>query len=92
MNLEQIYKQAAIAAKKDNIDPGDEDMLISWIENNCKYDSEHLFFIVLGIGSELADLLAQEKGFKNEVHRAFEHAMSIGDKREKHIKWLKYHI
>jgi len=35
---------------------------------------------VLGIGCALADLQAQEKGFKNEVQRAFldaQHAISL---------------
>ena len=67
--LKQIYKAAANKAFEDNIDPGNEPQLIAWIENNCSFDREYLFFLVLGIGAELADLQAQHEGYEHQVDK-----------------------
>ena len=74
MNLDAIYKAAAAKAFQDNIDPGNQDQLVGWIRSNCKYDLDNEFFLVLGIGSELADIRARKDGYESEVHRAYEFA------------------
>ena len=79
MTLKQLYKQAAQKAFTDGIDAGDQSALVAWIRSNCNYRPETEYFLLLGIGCNLADLQAQAKGFKNDVHRAFldaQHAIS----------------
>jgi len=69
--LKDLYKQAAQKALDDGIDAGNEKQLVAWIWNNCNFRTECLFFLVLGIGCELADLQAQAEGFENDVVRAY---------------------
>lgn len=73
-DLKDFFQTAAIQADKDGVDAGDEQQLINWIRFNCNYSEDHLFFLVLLIGSALADIQAQAQGFKHEVHRALESA------------------
>ena len=72
MDLKALYKSAAEQANKDGIDSGNEDDLVQWIWANCKYHPDNEWYLLLGIGSALADLQAQAEGYKNDVHRAFE--------------------
>jgi len=79
-NLKELYNQAARKAFTDGVDAGSESALVAWIWSNCNYRPDTEYFLVLGIGCALADLQAQEKGFKNEVQRAFldaQHAISL---------------
>lgn len=69
--LSNMYHKAAIRAINDNVDAGNENQLISWIRQNCTYDPGMEFFLVLGIGADLADIQARQAGFKNEVDRCF---------------------
>lgn len=73
-DLNQIYKAAAEKAHVDGILAGDEGKLIDWIYANCRFDDDKLFFLVLGIGCELADIEARGAGFENGVHQAFNNA------------------
>ena len=72
ISLNTKYKLCAKQALIDKVDAGNEIKLVKWIRTNCQYDNEYEFFLVLGIGSELADLHAQIRGYDNEVHRVFE--------------------
>ena len=45
--------------------------LAKWIWSNCEFPLECLYYLVLGIGCDLADLQAQRDGFTNEVERAY---------------------
>jgi len=74
MSLSEIYKAAAEKAYIDGIPAGDEGRLIDWIFANCRFDEDKLFFLVLGIGCELADIEARAEGFENGVHKAFNSA------------------
>lgn len=76
MDLKALYKNAANKAFSDGISAGDEKQLIEWIYANCTFDDEVLFFLVLGIGAELADLEARKQGYISEVDRAFTIAKS----------------
>ena len=69
-DVKELYKQAAQKAFQDNIDTGNEKQLSQWIWDNCKFPLECMYYLVLGIGCELADLQAQRDGFDNEVARA----------------------
>lgn len=82
MNLKALYKNAAKKAFSDGISAGDEKQLIAWIYANCDFDDEVLFFLVLGIGAELADLEAQKQGYISEVDRAFTIAKSTLEQRK----------
>jgi hypothetical protein len=73
-DLNTIYKQAAQKAHTDGIAAGDEAKLVEWICSNCRFDEDKLFFLVLGIGCELADIEARKEGFENGVHKAFNSA------------------
>lgn len=75
MDLKQLYKIAAQQAFNDKVDAGNESALVAWIQAKCKYEKKNEFYLVLGIGCELADLQAQKQSYKNEVHRAFEIAI-----------------
>lgn len=90
MNLSEAYKTAARAASEDGIDAGNEPQLIEWIRRNCKYRPETEFFLVLGIGCELANMQSQQRGYKSNVHEAYELAkpkeIKAGD-RVKHSCW-----
>jgi hypothetical protein len=72
--LDLLYRAAAAAAYKDGVSAGDPAALREWIESHCSYNADQMFFLVLGIGTELADIEAQAQGYDNEVHRAFESA------------------
>jgi hypothetical protein len=72
--LVEVYRAAAKVAQEKGISASDEDALLRWIRQSCRYPKEVEFFVVLGIGSELADLEAQSQGYKNEVDRAFQAA------------------
>ena len=67
--LESLYAQAAEKAYQDGVDPGNEDELVQWINTNCSFDPDNLFFLVLGIGSALADLIATGEGYQNQVDK-----------------------
>lgn len=67
--LSAAYHRAAERANADGIDAADETSLVQWIRNFCSYRPDTEYFLVLGIGSELADIQAQEAGYKNEVDR-----------------------
>lgn len=54
IDLNEIYRKAAAAAQEDGIDAGDQDQLVGWIRANCKYRPGTEWFLVLGIGCELA--------------------------------------
>jgi len=71
-SLKQKYNLAARQAFFDGIDAGHEKELIGWIRNKCTYAEKQEFYIVLGVGSELADMQARAQGYESEVHRAFE--------------------
>jgi hypothetical protein len=91
MGLKELYAEAAGQANKAGISAGDEASLVEWIRQNCKYREGIEFFLVLGIGCELADIQAKEQGFKNEVDRAWNHVLAIPGNKEKHENWLKRH-
>lgn len=91
-NLKTLYRLAANNAYNDGIDAGNEIQLVSWIRENCRYDKDKEFFLVLGIGSELADIQARSLGYKNEVDRAWDEVIKKPGNREKHEKWLRTHI
>jgi hypothetical protein len=69
--LKELYKQAAQKAYSDGIDSGNEMQLAKWIWSNCKFPLECYYYLVLGIGCELADIQAQKQGFLDEVERAY---------------------
>ena len=73
--LGELYAQAAQKAFDDGIDAGDQDQLVQWIQANCSYDPDNEFFLVLGIGSALADLQSQSKGYKHQVDEAYSKAV-----------------
>jgi hypothetical protein len=73
--LGELYAQAAQKAFDDGIDAGDQDQLVQWIQSNCSYDPNNEFFLVLGIGSALADLQSQSKGYKHQVDEAYSKAV-----------------
>ena len=70
-DLQHLYKEAAMQADKDGVYAGSEMQLVKWIWANCTFPLECLFYLVLGIGSELADLQARRYGYKHDVERAF---------------------
>ena len=74
--LKAIYKAAAAAALEDNVDPGSITDLVFWIRTRCKYNEENEYFLVLGIGAELADLRAQSEGYGGQCDKAFSTAVS----------------
>lgn len=76
MDIKAMYRDAAQVAYNDGVDPADDEQLAEWINNNCQYREETLFFLVLGIGSELADIQAQAEGFKDQGDKA-RHNMQI---------------
>ena len=69
--LTQMYRQAAMAAHADGIRACEQKRLTNWIWHNCKFPLECLYYLVLGIGCELADYEARLRGFENEVERAY---------------------
>ena len=69
--LEALVEKTAAQAHMDGVDPGDQLQLVGWIRKNCAYNQDNEFYLVLLIGSRLADLRAQEKGFKHQVDMAF---------------------
>lgn len=74
MNLAETYKQLAEQAFADGI-PADDTPggpLTDWIVQRVSYREGTLFFIVLGVACELADLYAQRDGFKSAAHKAAE--------------------
>jgi len=73
-DLKAIYKQAALAANESDVKASDQDGLVAWIRAHCRYRPDTEFFLVLGIGAELADLQARAKGYTSEVDRAFQAA------------------
>jgi hypothetical protein len=73
-DLADIYKAAAAKAHTDGVFAGNEPALVEWIYQNCRFDDDKLFFLVLGIGCELADIEAREHGYDNGAHEAFDHA------------------
>ena len=74
-SLEDIYRQAAVEAYRQGVSAGNESHLVEWIRANCSYREDTEFFLVLGIGCELADIEARAKGFESEAHRAYEAAV-----------------
>jgi len=72
MTLRDTYKRAALIALHDNVRASNEPMLTAWIRQNCSFRLSTEFFLVLGIGAELADLEANCHGYKSEVDRAFD--------------------
>jgi hypothetical protein len=70
-DLGKIYKMAAERADGQGISAADQTALVSFIRGNCIYDEDKEFFLVLGIGCELADIQARRAGYKNEVDRAY---------------------
>ena len=81
MNLSEKYKAAARNAFFDNIDAGDQSRLVEWIRSNCGYAPEHEFFLVLGIGCELAKIQSRERGYEDNIHEAFELAKKACDEK-----------
>jgi len=73
-DLADIYNAAAAKAHKDGIGAGNEPELVRWIYQNCRFDDDKLFFLVLGIGCALADIEARERGYENGIHEAFHNA------------------
>lgn len=71
MEFTEIVNNAAKTAFEAGIDAGDQDQLVAWIRGNCRYRVGAEYFMVLLIGSALADLQAQAQGWPNEVARAF---------------------
>lgn len=69
--LDTTVKSAAKAAFDAGVDAGDQEQLVAWIRANCRYRVDTEFFLVLLIGSELADLRAQAMGYEHEVARAY---------------------
>ena len=90
MELKDIYKVAAKIAFEEGIDAGDETMVLEWIRKTCSYRPDTEFFLVLGIGAELADLEAQKQGYDSEAHRAFEYAINKPGMREKHERHMRH--
>lgn len=74
--LKTIVKSAAKSAYDAGISAGNQDQLVAWIRANCRYRSDSEFFLVLLIGSDLADLQAQAEGYPHEVARAYAAAES----------------
>ena len=83
MSLKEIYRQAALKAVEDGIFPDEAD-LVPWIKANCSFDPDNLFFLVLGIGAEIGDILTQRKGFRNQVHEIMTgiHASKTSERKE----------
>lgn len=69
--LSELYKQAAKKAFDDNVSAADEPLLVNWIRHNCRYKADNEFYLVLGIGCELAALESQSRGYENNIHEAF---------------------
>ena len=69
--LKELYKLAAGTANKQGIMPGNQTALVQWIRANCNYRPDTEYFLVLGIGCELADIQARAQGYNNDVHRAY---------------------
>lgn len=74
--LKRLYEMAAEKAYNDGVDPDDENRLVAWITANCEFNRDHLFFLVLGIGAELADLIATGEGFQNQVDKIWKEKIS----------------
>lgn len=70
-NLKTIVEATAKAAFDADIEAGNEAQLVAWIRANCHYRADSEYFLVLLIGSSLADLQAQAQGFPHEVARAY---------------------
>ena len=87
MDLNKMYKAAGQKAFNDGIDPGNENDLINWINQNCSFDPDKLFFLVLGVGSELADISSQSKGFDNQTHKIWQTKIAPNWKCDKFGKW-----
>jgi len=69
MNLSKMYKKAAQAAFDEGIRT--EESLKTWIASNCSYRPGTEFFIYLGIGCELFDIIARSEGYRSAVDKAY---------------------
>ena len=87
--LEEMYKLAAQKAFEDDIDPGNETQLNQWIWDNCKFPIECMFYLVLGIGSELADIRAREKGYTNQTDQIWQERIEPNWKCDQFGKWSR---
>ena len=67
-----MYRQAAEQAHTDGIRACEEKRLTTWIWYNCKFPLECLFYLVLGIGCELADYEAQGTDELNQKPQEYE--------------------
>lgn len=90
MDLKTQYKSAAQQAFADGIADDDETALAEWIRANCRYDQDKEFYLVLGIGCELADIHSKQRGFRSNAHEAWEKVMVKPGNRERHEKWLRF--
>jgi hypothetical protein len=80
LELEGKYEEIASAAHHDGVKASDEADLLVWIRARVKYRPDTEFFIFLGVGAALADLEAQEEGYKNQAERAYDLAMKKLDR------------
>lgn len=60
--LQAMYIAAAEAAHRDGVDPASQESLANWIQTHCRYRPDTEFFLVLGIGREIARLRAAQHG------------------------------
>jgi hypothetical protein len=74
-NLKDIYQAAARAALSDGESTNNQESLVLWIRDNCTYKTDNEYFVVLGIGTEMADLAAKAEGYTSEVDRNYSAAL-----------------
>jgi hypothetical protein len=90
MKLKEMYQAAAKKAMDENIKTASE--LIAWIQQNCNYDNDKEFFLVLGIGSELADLRAKKAGYKDQIEQVWKEKIAPNWTCDRFGKWTKKEI
>ena len=71
MNAQPIYRDAAKVAHGAGVRASNEAGLVAWIRQNCKYRADTEFFLVFGIGCELADMEARAEAYETAVERAY---------------------
>jgi len=70
-SLKLTYKLAAQAAYAAGESADNQEKLTSWIRANCKYRPDTEIYLVLGVGSALADIEAQAQEYLGQIDRIF---------------------
>jgi hypothetical protein len=77
-DLKQMYHDCAVRCRDEGvrIETTKGGAISRWIDRNAKCRPGTEFFIVNGIAAEMADLEAQEEGYRDQLHRAAERAFA----------------